>query len=164
MCLELWHSRPKVYQRWTNSWTTLLGKFHVTLLSLWSIRRWNKGDKWKNQGINQHSHCFVSWPNTILPMLLTWAEKLNVNLKCVQRGACICMFYIKEQTSLGKLSWKKNDLSSSRVFETWKKFVETDRKASHSLKFENLLFPASSYSCWDKCAHFWTALMFLKPI
>lgn len=24
---------------------------------------WNEGDMWKNQGMNQLSHCFVSWPN-----------------------------------------------------------------------------------------------------
>lgn len=41
-----------------------------------------------------------------------------------------------------------------------KKFVETGRKASHSLK---LLFPDCSFSCWDKCTHFWAVLMFLKP-
>lgn len=90
-------------------------------------------------------------------------KKWNVNLKCIYRGCLLLRVDTKQWSSLGRLSWKKNDVSSSRIFETWKKICRNWQKTSQSLNFEKLLFLASSFSTWDKCAHFWTTLMLFNP-
>lgn len=46
--------------------------------------KWNEGDKWKNQGINRLSYCFVSWLNAEYhPCYSPGQKNLNLNLKCI---------------------------------------------------------------------------------